>query len=152
MAKTGHGAVELLRCGLVAHLIECQVFDMVPDSDANRCSNWCSVPGSLCYHTHSYHGFFAHVNRVMRDPSGFIPSPMDRYRQIILPALRLFQIILTSTTVNHQQGAAQASISKHCFMAKSNGVQPKTIMAFFWPVIILLGLLILLVGYLESAI
>ncbi|XP_040893466.1 nuclear pore complex protein Nup205 isoform X1 [Toxotes jaculatrix] len=80
VAKTGQGAVELLRCGLVAQLIECQVFDMVPDSD---------------------------VHRVMRDPSGFIPSPMDRYRQILLPTLRLLQVILTSTTVNHQQGAAQ---------------------------------------------
>uniref|UniRef100_A0A3Q0RLZ9 Nucleoporin 205 n=1 Tax=Amphilophus citrinellus TaxID=61819 RepID=A0A3Q0RLZ9_AMPCI len=80
VAKTGQGAVELLRCGLVAQLIECQVFDMVPDSDAHR---------------------------VMRDPSGFIPSPMDRYRQILLPTLRLFQVILTSTSINHQQGAAQ---------------------------------------------
>uniref|UniRef100_A0A4W6BTD2 Nucleoporin 205 n=1 Tax=Lates calcarifer TaxID=8187 RepID=A0A4W6BTD2_LATCA len=80
VAKTGQGAVELLRCGLVAQLMECQVFDMVPDSDAHR---------------------------VMRDPSGFIPSPMDRYRQILLPTLRLFQVILTSTTMNHQQGAAQ---------------------------------------------
>eukprot|EP00064_Thunnus_orientalis_P003055 superscaffoldBa00000243_g3063 len=80
VAKTGQGAVELLRCGLVAQLIECQVFDMVPDSDAHR---------------------------VMRDPSGFIPSPLDRYRQILLPTLRLFQVILTSTTMNHQQGAAQ---------------------------------------------
>ncbi|KAF3854550.1 hypothetical protein F7725_022605 [Dissostichus mawsoni] len=80
VAKTGQGAVELLRCGLVAQLIECQVFDMVPDSDAHR---------------------------VVRDPSGFIPSPMDRYRQILLPTLRLFQVILTSTTMNHQQGAAQ---------------------------------------------
>uniref|UniRef100_A0A8C3AR20 Nucleoporin 205 n=1 Tax=Cyclopterus lumpus TaxID=8103 RepID=A0A8C3AR20_CYCLU len=33
VAKTGQGAVELLRCGLVAQLIECQVFDMVPDID-----------------------------------------------------------------------------------------------------------------------
>lgn len=47
------------------------------------------------------------VCRVMRDPSGFIPNPMDRYRQILLPTLRLFQVILTSTTINHQQGAAQ---------------------------------------------
>ncbi|XP_037539378.1 nuclear pore complex protein Nup205 [Nematolebias whitei] len=80
VAKTAQGAVELLRCGLVAQLIECQVFDMVPDSDSHR---------------------------VMRDPSGFIPTPMDRYRQILLPALRLFQVILTSTSINHQQGAAQ---------------------------------------------
>ncbi|XP_024279660.1 nuclear pore complex protein Nup205 [Oncorhynchus tshawytscha] len=82
VAKTGQGAVELLRCGLVAQLVECQVFDMVPDSDSHR------VFGQ-------------------RDPSGFIPSPLDRYRQILLPALRLFQVILTSTTTHHQQGATQ---------------------------------------------
>ncbi|XP_011474796.1 nuclear pore complex protein Nup205 [Oryzias latipes] len=80
VAKTSQGAVELLRCGLMALLMECQVFDMVPDSDAHR---------------------------LMRDPSGFIPSPMDRYRQILLPTLRLLQVILTSVSINHQQGAAQ---------------------------------------------
>ncbi|XP_027857753.1 nuclear pore complex protein Nup205 [Xiphophorus couchianus] len=80
VAKSGQGAVELLRCGLVAQLIECQVFDMVPDSDSHR---------------------------MMRDPSGFIPSPIDRYRQILLPTLKLLQVILTSTSMNHQQGAAQ---------------------------------------------
>ncbi|KAM3870428.1 nuclear pore complex protein Nup205 isoform 2-T2 [Diretmus argenteus] len=79
VAKTGQGATELLRCGLVSQLIECQVFDMVPDSDSHR---------------------------VMRDPSGFIPSPLERYRKILLPTLRLFQVILTSTTTHHQQGAA----------------------------------------------
>ncbi|TWW76544.1 Nuclear pore complex protein [Takifugu flavidus] len=80
VAKTGQGAVELLRCGLVGQLIDFQVFDMLPDSDAHR---------------------------LLRDPSGFIPSPIARYRQILLPTLRLFQVILTSTTMNHQQGAAQ---------------------------------------------
>lgn len=38
VAKMDEGAVELLRCGLVAQLIECQVFDMIPDSDAHRYS------------------------------------------------------------------------------------------------------------------
>ncbi|XP_035283099.1 nuclear pore complex protein Nup205 isoform X1 [Anguilla anguilla] len=80
VAMTGQGAVELLRCGLVGQLVECQVFDMLPESDSHR------VFGQ-------------------RDPSGFIPSPLDLYRQILLPALRLLQVILTST--QHQQGAAQ---------------------------------------------
>uniref|UniRef100_A0A672ZUA9 Nucleoporin 205 n=1 Tax=Sphaeramia orbicularis TaxID=375764 RepID=A0A672ZUA9_9TELE len=35
VAKTGQGAVELLRCGLVAQLMECQVFDMVPDINSS---------------------------------------------------------------------------------------------------------------------
>ncbi|XP_073785135.1 nuclear pore complex protein Nup205 isoform X3 [Danio rerio] len=82
VAKTAQGAMELLRCGLVAQLVECQVFHMLPQNDALR------VFGQ-------------------RDPSGFIPSPLERYRQILLPTLRLMQVILTSTTAQHQQGAAQ---------------------------------------------
>lgn len=36
VAMTGQGAVELLRCGLVAQLVECQVFDMLPESDSQH--------------------------------------------------------------------------------------------------------------------
>uniref|UniRef100_A0A673LTQ2 Nuclear pore complex protein Nup205-like n=1 Tax=Sinocyclocheilus rhinocerous TaxID=307959 RepID=A0A673LTQ2_9TELE len=82
VAKTAQGATELLRCGLVGQLVECQVFHMLPQNEALR------VFGQ-------------------RDPSGFIPSPLERYRQILLPTLRLMQVILTSTTTQHQQGAAQ---------------------------------------------
>uniref|UniRef100_A0A9J7WYH7 Nucleoporin 205 n=1 Tax=Cyprinus carpio carpio TaxID=630221 RepID=A0A9J7WYH7_CYPCA len=82
VAKTAQGAMELLRCGLVGQLVECQVFHMLPQNDPLR-------------------GFG------QRDPSGFIPSPLERYRQILLPTLRLMQVILTSTTTHHQQGAAQ---------------------------------------------
>uniref|UniRef100_A0A8D0CKF9 Nucleoporin 205 n=1 Tax=Scleropages formosus TaxID=113540 RepID=A0A8D0CKF9_SCLFO len=32
VAKTGQGAVELLRCGLVSQLVECQVYDMLPET------------------------------------------------------------------------------------------------------------------------
>ncbi|XP_076125635.1 nuclear pore complex protein Nup205 [Alosa pseudoharengus] len=82
VAKHVQGAVELLRCGLVAQLVECQVFHMLPESDSHR------VFGQ-------------------RDRSAFIPSPLERYRQILLPTLRLLQVILTSTSTHHQQGAAQ---------------------------------------------
>ncbi|XP_067276306.1 nuclear pore complex protein Nup205 isoform X1 [Pseudorasbora parva] len=82
VAKTAQGAMELLRCGLVSQLVDCQVFHMLPQNDALR------VFGQ-------------------RDPSGFIPNPLERYRQILLPTLRLMQVILTSTTTQHQQGAAQ---------------------------------------------
>lgn len=43
----------------------------------------------------------------MRDPPVFIPAPVDRYRQILLPALRLCQVILTSSTAQHLQAAGQ---------------------------------------------
>ncbi|KAI1888548.1 hypothetical protein AGOR_G00186300 [Albula goreensis] len=37
VAMTGQGAVELLRCGLVAQLVECQVFDMLPRATPTEC-------------------------------------------------------------------------------------------------------------------
>lgn len=43
----------------------------------------------------------------MRDPPVFIPTPVDRYRQILLPALRLCQVILTSSMAQHLQAAGQ---------------------------------------------
>lgn len=38
VAKTAQGAMELLRCGLVSQLVECQVFHMLPQNDAHRYS------------------------------------------------------------------------------------------------------------------
>lgn len=43
----------------------------------------------------------------MRDPPVFIPTPVDRYRQILLPALRLCQVVLTSSMAQHLQAAGQ---------------------------------------------
>lgn len=39
VAKTAQGAMELLRCGLVSQLVECQVFHMLPQNDALRYSS-----------------------------------------------------------------------------------------------------------------
>lgn len=36
VAKTAQGAMELLRCGLIGQLVECQVFHMLPQNDALR--------------------------------------------------------------------------------------------------------------------
>lgn len=49
----------------------------------------------------------------MRDPPVFIPAPVERYRQILLPALQLCQVILTSSMAQHLQAAGQVS-SKTC--------------------------------------
>lgn len=43
----------------------------------------------------------------MRDPPVFIPAPVERYRQILLPALQLCQVILTSSMAQHLQAAGQ---------------------------------------------
>nr|XP_045244264.1 nuclear pore complex protein Nup205 isoform X3 [Macaca fascicularis] len=82
VAKIQQGALELLRSGVIVRLAQCQVYDMRPETD----------PQSM----------FG-----MRDPPVFIPTPVDRYRQILLPALQLCQVILTSSMAQHLQAAGQ---------------------------------------------
>uniref|UniRef100_A0A8D1WI46 Nucleoporin 205 n=1 Tax=Sus scrofa TaxID=9823 RepID=A0A8D1WI46_PIG len=82
VAKIQQGALELLRSGVIVRLAQCQVYDMRPEMDPQ--------------------GMFG-----MRDPPVFIPTPVDRYRQILLPALRLCQVILTSSMAQHLQAAGQ---------------------------------------------
>ncbi|XP_021565637.1 nuclear pore complex protein Nup205 isoform X2 [Carlito syrichta] len=82
VAKIQQGALELLRSGVIVRLAQCQVYDMRPEMDPQ--------------------GMFG-----MRDPPVFIPTPVDRYRQILLPALQLCQVILTSSMAQHLQAAGQ---------------------------------------------
>ncbi|CAM5084235.1 unnamed protein product [Eretmochelys imbricata] len=82
VAKIQQGALELLRSGVIVRLAQCQVYDMRPE-------------------TH-HQGMFG-----MRDPPVFIPAPVERYRQILLPALQLCQVILTSSMAQHLQAAGQ---------------------------------------------
>ncbi|XP_012877002.1 PREDICTED: nuclear pore complex protein Nup205 [Dipodomys ordii] len=82
VAKIQQGSLELLRSGVIVRLAQCQVYDMRPETDP--------------------HGVFG-----VRDPPMFIPTPVDRYRQILLPALQLCQVILTSSMAQHLQAAGQ---------------------------------------------
>ncbi|XP_040294299.1 nuclear pore complex protein Nup205 isoform X3 [Bufo bufo] len=82
VAKGQQGALELLRSGVIIRLAQCQVYGMRPDTDQ--------------------HGVYG-----MRDTPVFIPAPLERYRQILLPALQLCQVILTSSTAQHLQVAGQ---------------------------------------------
>ncbi|XP_005405531.1 PREDICTED: nuclear pore complex protein Nup205 isoform X1 [Chinchilla lanigera] len=82
VAKIQQGALELLRSGVIVRLAQCQVYDMRPEVDP-----------------HSVFG--------VRDSPMFIPSPVDRYRQVLLPALQLCQVVLTSSMAQHLQAAGQ---------------------------------------------
>ncbi|XP_049630227.1 nuclear pore complex protein Nup205 [Suncus etruscus] len=82
VSKIQQGALELLRSGVIVRLAQCQVYDMRPDMDSQ--------------------GMFS-----LRDTPVFLPTPVDRYRQILLPALRLCQVILTSSMAQHLQAAGQ---------------------------------------------
>ncbi|KAJ6656378.1 hypothetical protein lerEdw1_003881 [Lerista edwardsae] len=82
VAKIQQGALELLRSGVILRLAQCQVYGMRPEMDQQRIFG-------------------------MREPPVFIPAPVERYRQILLPALRLCQVILTSSMAQHMQAAGQ---------------------------------------------
>ncbi|OXB65170.1 hypothetical protein ASZ78_005286 [Callipepla squamata] len=82
VAKSQQGALELLRSGVIVRLAQCQVYDMRPETD--------------------HQGMYG-----MRDSPVFIPAPVERYRQILLPALQLCQVILTSSMAQHLQAAGQ---------------------------------------------
>ncbi|KAM6437649.1 nuclear pore complex protein Nup205 [Liasis olivaceus] len=82
VAKIQQGALELLRSGVIVKLAQFQVYDMRPEIDQQ--------------------GIFG-----MREPPVFIPAPVERYHQILLPALQLCQIILTSSMAQHAQAARQ---------------------------------------------
>ncbi|XP_051886493.1 nuclear pore complex protein Nup205 [Pristis pectinata] len=82
VAKIHQGTEGLLTAGVIVRLSQCQVYDHRPETESHS---------MLC----------------IRDPSGFIPAPVERYRQILLPALQLFQVMLTSSTGKHQLAASQ---------------------------------------------
>ncbi|XP_041441814.1 LOW QUALITY PROTEIN: nuclear pore complex protein Nup205 [Xenopus laevis] len=82
VAKSSQGALELLRSGVIVRLAQCQVYDMRPETDP--------------------HGVFG-----MRETPVFIPAPVEIYRQILLPALQICRLILTSSTAQHLQAAGQ---------------------------------------------
>ncbi|XP_053318181.1 nuclear pore complex protein Nup205 [Spea bombifrons] len=82
VAKSQQGALELLRSGIIANLASLRVFGMRPETNS--------------------HGAFG-----MREASAFIPGPVERHRQILLPALQLCQVILTSSTAQPLQAAGQ---------------------------------------------
>ncbi|KAM4037197.1 nuclear pore complex protein Nup205 isoform 2-T2 [Anomaloglossus baeobatrachus] len=82
VAKSQQGALELLKAGVILRLAQCQVYDMRPDADQ--------------------HGPYG-----MRETPVFIPTPQERYRQILLSALQLCQVVLTSSTAQHLQVAGQ---------------------------------------------
>lgn len=82
VAKIQPGTEGILTAGVIVRLSQCQVYDHRPETESHS---------MLC----------------IRDPLGFIPAPVERYRQILLPALQLVQVMLTTSTGKHHQAASQ---------------------------------------------
>ncbi|XP_078583598.1 nuclear pore complex protein Nup205-like isoform X1 [Branchiostoma floridae x Branchiostoma japonicum] len=86
LAQTPAGSQALLQEGVLVRLSECQFLDMRPENAG-------SVPGSGEAMAVSY--------------EGFVPTVSDRYRQMLLPALKLCLAIMTSLGPQHRDATNQ---------------------------------------------
>ncbi|XP_067951509.1 nuclear pore complex protein Nup205-like [Watersipora subatra] len=85
LAMTAQGASALLSNGLTLRLAECTVYDAKPNTSNHR---------------------FPRTTDSM-DHEGFSPSTSSRYRQVLLPCLRLCQTVLVSLGSENETAASQ---------------------------------------------
>ena len=93
LAQTASGAQALLQLGLIGKLSECRFLDIRPDTSSSN----------------GYHNQTDYDDNGM-DDSQFIPTVLERYRQLILPTLKLVVSILTSVGRQNQDVANQVCI------------------------------------------
>ncbi|XP_048578619.1 nuclear pore complex protein Nup205 isoform X2 [Nematostella vectensis] len=81
IAQSQEGAQALMHAGLLARLAECSFLDQRPE-----------------YEFHSSMNGYG-------DEDSFVPSVMDRYRQLLLPALQVISTILASLGPQHREAS-----------------------------------------------
>uniref|UniRef100_UPI00358F7403 nuclear pore complex protein Nup205 isoform X2 n=1 Tax=Myxine glutinosa TaxID=7769 RepID=UPI00358F7403 len=82
LAQSSQGASELLRVGVLTCLVHCRMFSLRPEPNP--------------YHV-----------QAVRESESFIPSTMERYRQLLIPALQLCSALLTSLAGQQRRAASQ---------------------------------------------
>ncbi|XP_013384593.1 nuclear pore complex protein Nup205 [Lingula anatina] len=80
LAESATGAQTLLQCGIMSRLAECNFFDLRPEME-----------GPPRFH----------------QEQSFIPSILMRYRQLLLPALKLCLAVMTSLGIENKKAANQ---------------------------------------------
>lgn len=83
VAQSSEGAKVLLQAGLLSRLAECTFLDQRPEHDRR------GGPGSSDLYAHD-----EDTSSVMRD--AFVPTVVERYRQLLMPALKVSLAMLTS--------------------------------------------------------
>ena len=96
IAQTSEGAQVLLQSGLVLRLSECAFLDQRPEHNQ-----------ALSQVTTSYHG-----DEMRMSHDSFVPTVMERYRQLLIPALKVTLALLTSLSSQHQDATLKVAIPK----------------------------------------
>ena len=109
LAQSPEGAKALLNTGVMSRLCECRFIDQRPSGPAS--------------HFHSHHHSSYSTDRMMTamtSPSGdsFIPSIMERYQQLLIPALRMSLSLLTSLGQEHHEASVQVRLAFSNFRLK----------------------------------
>ena len=90
IAQSFEGAKVLLRAGLLSRLAECSFLDQRPEQER------IGLSGSL-------YAYDQNMSEVTQD--SFVPSVMERYRQLLMPALKVILAILTSLGSQHKEAS-----------------------------------------------
>ena len=90
VASSQHGCRELVSLGSLGYLSQCGFIDMRPSS-----------------HGASYH------SNGMEDTMGFVPSVVERYRQLFLPLLRFLLAVLMAPGPQQKDACTQVRLWLH---------------------------------------
>ena len=91
IAQSFEGAKVLLQAGLLSRLAECSFLDQRPEQER------IGLSGSRLYADDQ------NMSEVTQD--SFVPSVMERYRQLLMPALKVILAILTSLGSQHKEAS-----------------------------------------------
>lgn len=94
IAQSFEGAKVLLQTGLLARLAECTFLDQRPEQER--------IVGLMSSGMRSYDQDFSGVEH-----DSFVPSVIERYRQLLIPALKVTLAILTSLGSQHKEASTK---------------------------------------------
>ncbi|CAB4015675.1 nuclear pore complex Nup205-like, partial [Paramuricea clavata] len=97
LAQSAEGANALLNTGVMSRLSECRFIDLRPSGPASH------------FHTHRHSSYSPDRMMTTMTSSGdiFVPSIMERYQQLLIPALRMSLSLLTSLGQEHHDASVQ---------------------------------------------
>ena len=101
LAQSPEGAKVLLNTGVMSRLSECRFIDMRPSGSTSTFSD----------HRLPSYSADRMISAMTAYQDSFVPSIMERYLQLLIPALRMSLSLLTSLGQDHREASIQVSSS-----------------------------------------
>lgn len=104
VAQTRQGAERLLEARLLSTLASCDYLDARPEADQAFLGMF--LPRALSYSVSAVNS-----RRVFSDHDSFLPSAVQRYHQLFMPALQLVDGLLATLGPGHATALSQVRLS-----------------------------------------